>query len=230
MSGSFEVSEDFAAFEAETATAAAEAGAAEKMTMGIKMPMGTTGIASVCGIKTGRSKIKEDPKTKQQTGNEPMVTIEIMVDTPNEFVGTKQLLFFTFSQTAKQTVAQRYQRFYDALQDMGMPKELRGKTLQEVGKFFCGDTIRKFQYEITPQWDKPTVKVFTPVAGLNAQLPDVKDIQTTTQAPTFTVKQTVMAAGNPCEVIAVNDAAKTLRVKFPNGQEMDVPMSNCSAQ
>lgn len=222
MSGSFNVSDDFAAFEAESGHAAAEAAKQERMVMGIPMPIGTVGVCSVADFETGKTKIKEDPHTKQPTGGAPMITVHCIVDTPKEFVGQKVSRVFAFQVTAKSSLQQCWQRFYDALEGMGMPRELRGKPVAEMVKFFQGDTVRKFNYEVARGSDPQYPKNFNILNPVNTSLPDVSDIQGAAggaATPTFAVGDKVTCLGNPCEVIAVTGPDQ-YKIKFPNGQEM----------
>lgn len=222
----FKVSDDFAVFEAETATAAAEAGQAEKMVMGIPMPVGTVGKASILGMDAGKSKIKTDPKTKQQTGGHPMITIHCLIDGPENYIGQKVSLYFTLHASGTQTVQQKYQRLYDTLEDMGMPRELRGKPLQEIGKWAFSET-RTFNYEVVPHWQNPATEREFKARGVGgAKLPTLTDLEgSSASKPTLAINDQVMVAGNPCHVVELlpNDM---VNVKFANGQVMPVPVSN----
>ena len=222
----FKVSDDFAVYEAETANAAAEAGQAEKMVMGIPMPVGTVGKASILGMEAGKSKIKTDPKTKQQTGGHPMITISCLIDSPENYVGQKVSLYFTLHASGTQTVANKYQRLYDTLEDMGMPKELRGKALQEIAKWAFGET-RTFNYEVVPHWQNPaTEREFKARGAGGAKLPTLADLETTKPAQTLTINDQVTVAGNPCTVVEVGLPNDMVNVKFANGQVMPVTVSN----
>lgn len=231
MSGSFQVSDDFIAFEAEHQTAAQEAATMEKKVMGIAMPMNTSGVASICFIEAGKSKAKIDPVTKQPTGNHPMITVTHMVDTPTQYVGQKVKSYFTLNASEGQTVAQKYARFYDHMEACGMPKELRGKPLAEIFKW-AGSEIRRFNYDIIPNYRNPNDKVFNPIAGVNTQLPSTTDIEKTMTGGTFTAGQMVSVAGNDCKVVNPQDPTRPdyMTVEFPGGQVMPVPKSNVVAK
>lgn len=217
MSVKFEVSDDFAMYEQQTTTAAAEAGKQEKMAMGINMPVGTKGMAALIEIKAGKSKVKTDPKTKQQTGGHPMITLTAMVKTPENFIGQKCSLYFTLNQTETQSVQQKYQRLYDALEDMGMPRELRGKPMKEIAAW-AGAEERCFQFEIAQHWQNKDEKEFKP-QGSPGKVPSSTDIESH-MPTTYSVDQQVLVAGSAATVLEVN--GDKCKVKFANGQEMEV--------
>lgn len=222
MSENFKISDDFVAYEAETRNAAEEAGKAEKMVMGINMPVNTIGKASILGFEAGKSKIKTDPKTKQQTGGHPMITLTFHVDEPAQYAGQKVSLYFTLHPTATQSVQQKYQRLYDTLMDCGMPQEMRGKPVAELAKW-CGAETRRFNFEVVPHWSNPADKEFKP-QGVGGPMPSMADLQAAT-APTFSPGEKVKVAGNDAEVISTLPDGN-VTVKFPNGQEMSVAAAN----
>lgn len=223
MSENFVIGEEFAQFEAETQQAAQEAGKAEKMVMGINMPVNTLGKASILGFNAGKSKVKTDPKTKQQTGGHPMITLSFHVNEPAQYAGQKVNLYFTLHASGTQTVAQKYQRFYDCMEDCGMPKDLRGKPLAEIAKW-CGAETRNFNFEVVQHWQNPADKEFKP-QGVGGSMPGLADLEAAANATVFAVGDTVTVAGNPATVTELlpNNMVK---VKFPSGQEMPVPVGN----
>lgn len=223
MSENFTISDDFAQYEAETQTSAQEAGKAEKMVMGINMPVGTIGKASILSMTAGKSKVKTDAATKQQTGGNPMVTITFHVDEPPTHAGKKTSLYFTLNATGTQTVAQKYQRMYDTLEDCGMPKELRGKPLAEIAKW-CAAETRSFNFEVTQHWQNPKDKEFKP-QGVGGSLPSLADLEAAAKVPSFNVGDTVNVAGNTCTVLSL-EPNNMVKIKFANGQEMSVPVAN----
>lgn len=221
MSENFKIDDEFAEFEAEHQDAAKEAGKAEKMVMGINMPVGTIGKACILSMSGGKSKVKVDPKTKQPTGGNPMVTLTDMVETPSQYAGQKVNSYFTFNATQTQTVQQKYQRFYDAMEDRGMPKELRGQPMAAIAKW-CAAEERSFDYEVTPHWSNPQDKEFKP-QGVAKPMPTSKDIEAE-MGVTYKVGQAVKAAGNPAEIVEVLPDGK-YKVRFPSGDMMDIPAS-----
>jgi hypothetical protein len=223
MSENFKISDDFAAYEAETMHAAQEAAKAEKMVMGINIPVNTIGKASILGFDAGKSKIKTDPKTKQQTGGHPMITLSFHVNEPAQYAGQKINLYFTLHATPTQTVQQKYQRLYDCLEDCGMPRELRGKPLAEIAKW-CGTETRSFNYEVVPHWQNPQDKEFKP-QGVGGSMPSLTDLETAAGAPNLVAGETVKVAGNDATILALQPNGM-VEVQFPNGQKMSVPSAN----
>lgn len=165
----------------------------------------------------GKSKVKVDPATKQQEGGHPMITLTLLINTPEQYRGQKVQRWFTLNATAKQTTAQKYQRLYDFLEDCGMPKELRGKPMAEIGKWALGEP-RNFIYEIIPLWSDTKQKDFKPTAP-TGPLPGATDIEAA-MAATFTPGSKVICSGNPCEVVSIT--GDQAQVKFANGQVMPV--------
>lgn len=229
MSENFQISDDFATFEAETHHAAQEAAKAEKMVMGINMPIGTIGKASILSMTAGKSKIKVDPKTKQQTGGNPMVTLTFHVEEPAQYVGQKVSLYFTFNATPTTTIETKYQRFYDTLEDCGMPRELRASTLAEKAKWMAEKT-RTCNFEVVQHWNNtPGEKEFKP-QGVGGPLPSLTDLEQAYTSPeTFSPQEKVKIAGNPAEVISVETGGK-VKVRFTNGQEMIVSSDHVSKE
>jgi len=218
MAENVKISSDYEEYEAETQQAAQEAGKAEKMVMGVPMPVGTIGKASILAFEAGKSKVKVDPKTKQQTGGHPMVTLTFHVNEPVRFAGQKVMLYFTLNATQNQTTQQKYQRFYDTMQDCGMPQEMRGKRMAEIAKWALSEN-RQFEYEVKPAWNNPAEKEFKPI-GVGGPLPSMEDLEKMSQN-TFTPGEAVRVAGNDAKVLEVLPNNK-IKVEFPNGQTMEI--------
>jgi hypothetical protein len=224
MADKFQISDDFAMYEAESAGAVAEAAKAEKRVNGINIPVGTSGKAQLVNIVAGKSKDKVDPNTKQTKPGGPMITLTDMAMTPDNVAGQKVLTYFTLSQTATQTVAQRWANFYDGMEDRGMPKELRGKPLAEIMKWAAEE--RTFMYEVVPHWNnKPGEKEFKAL-GAGGTMPSLSDLEAagnqSVEAP-WAVGDKGTCGGNPITLTAINPNGM-LKIKFDaTGQEMEVP-------
>jgi hypothetical protein len=218
------ISDDFAAFEAETRTAAQEAGKAEKRVMGINVPVGTSGKAVILSIEGTKSKVKTDPKTKQQTGGHPMIVITDMIETPEQHGGTKVKAYITLNETATQSKADKWQRFYDTMDDRGLPQELRGAKMADIIAWVNAEQ-RTFQYEVAVHWSDPYDKEFKPMGKVGA-LPSASDIMGEAAEAQFAAGQKVTAAGNPAEVVAAVPGTDKYKVKFASGDEMEVPVGS----
>lgn len=227
MSETAPLSDDFAAFEAETRTAAQEAGKAEKRVMGINVPIGTTGKAVVLSIEGTKSKVKKDAKTMQQTGGHPMIVITDMIETPENHGGTKVKAYITLNETQTQSKADKWQRFYDAMDDRGLPTELRGAKTVDIIAWVNAEQ-RTFQYEVTQHWSNPAEKEFKAVGKVGA-LPTSTDIMKEAEQNQFAPGQSVTAAGNPAEIVEAIEGTDKYKVKFASGDEMDVPGSSIQA-
>lgn len=219
MSNNFQVSDDFLTFEAEHRNDVEAAGQAEKRVMGINMPLGTAGIASILKMDAGKSKVKVDPKTKQQTGGNPMVTVTFLVQDPSTYRGQKVVLYFPLNATKTQTVQDKYQRFYDTMQDCGMPEALRGKSLKDIFSWAAAEE-RNFNFEVVPHWSGNGDKEFKPLMAVG-ELPTDTDIQEAV-AKSFAEGEAVTVAGNPATVKSVNGT--TVVVQFASGESMDCPI------
>lgn len=225
MSDKFQISDDFAAYEVESTTAVAEAAKAEKRVSGLNIPLGTIGKAFIGNIIAGKSKDKEDPKTKQPIKGGPMITIEMVALEPTQWAGQKALSYFTLSPTAKSTAAQQWGRFYDAMDDMGMPKELRGAKIAEIIKWAASER-RVFNYEIKKRWNDETQRDMIPTGTQDAKMPSITDLEAISNAPVWKVGDEAMVSGNEVVVTELLSNGQ-VKVKFKaTGGEMPVMPNN----
>ena len=132
-------------------------------------------------------------------------------------------MYFTLHASGTQTVAQKYQRLYDCLEDCGMPRDLRGKPLAEIAKW-CAAETRTFNFEVVQHWQNPADKEFKP-QGVGGSLPSITDLQAVANTPTLVVGDAILAAGNPATVIAL-EPNNMVKVKFASGQEMSILTAN----
>lgn len=225
MSDKFQISDDFAAYEVETQSAVAEAAKAEKRVSGLNIPVGTTGKAFIANIVFGKSKDKENPQTKQPIKGGPMITVEMVALEPTQWAGQKSNSYFTLSPTAKSTVAQQWARFYDAMDDMGMPKELRGGKAADIVKW-CAAERRVFNYEVKKRWNDETQRDMVPTGTDNAKMPGIEDLELVGNAPVWKVGDKATVSGNAVEVTKLLENGQVV-VKFDaTGAEMPVMPNN----
>lgn len=223
MSENFKIDDDFEMYEQQNRGAAEEAGKAEKRSMGVNMPLGTEGTAVIIGLVTGKSKVKTDASTKQRTGGNPMITITTAVKTPSDYIGQKNLLFFTMNATDKQTVQDKWQRFYDTMMDLGMPEDLRGKPVSQIVAW-AAEKEREFRFEVKPHWDgKPGNKEFKP-QGAAGSAPLSTDLNS--EMPTFSIGDSVNCSGNPATVKEIMADGQIKISITANGAEMIVPSAS----
>lgn len=225
MSDKFKISDDFAAYEVESTGAVAEAAKAEKRVSGLNIPVGTVGKAFIASIVGGKSKDKEDPKTKQPIKGGPMITVELVALEPAQWAGQKAMSYFTLSPTAKSTVAQQWARFYDTLDDMGLPKEMRGAKLAEIIKWAATER-RVFNYEIKTRWNDPAQRDLIATGTGDAKMPSLTDLEAISNAPAWKVGDVAMVSGNEVTVTQLLDNGQ-VKVKFTaTGAEMPVMPNN----
>ncbi len=219
MSDKFQISDDFSVYEAEAKTAVADAAKAEKRVSGLNIPVGTVGTAFIANIIGGKSKDKEDPKTKQPIKGGPMITVELVALEPTQWAGQKAMSYFTLSPTAKSSSAQQWARFFDAMDDMGMPKSLRGASLAEIIKWAATER-RVFNYEVKKRWNDETQRDLIPTGTGTATLPSVADLEKAANTVQWKVGDLGTIGGNNVSVVALLDNGQ-LKVKFEaTGAEM----------
>jgi hypothetical protein len=118
------ISAKFAKFASKTVKGAFDtARKAESMASGCPLPIGTRGIAVVAEVKCSETKIKGDG-----TGGFPMVMIKLEVESPEEYQGksiTGPGLMYVIKDSEKSTEAEAWGRMLDALEGLGLPREIR---------------------------------------------------------------------------------------------------------
>lgn len=225
MSDKFQISDDFAAYEVEATTAVSEAAKAEKRVSGLNIPVGTVGKAFIGNIIAGKSKDKEDPKTKQPIKGGPMITVEMVALEPVQWAGQKATSYFVLSPSAKETAAQKWARFFDAMDDMGLPKELRGAKIAEIIKWAATER-RVFNYEVKKRWNDETQRDMIPTGTGDAKMPSLTDLEAVANAPVWKVGDKATVSGNSVTVVEILDNGQ-VKVKFDaTGGEMPVMPNN----
>lgn len=142
------ISSGFAKFASKTTRGSFdEARKQESMATGCPLPIGATGVAVVGEIVCKETKVKQDG-----TGGDPLVMINLEVETPEEFRGKKLQgsgLMFTIKDGPNSTQADAWARMLDALEGMGLPREIRMgyEDFSEVLDWFS-DEPRRVQYTV----------------------------------------------------------------------------------
>jgi len=96
---------------------------AESMASGCPLPVGTRGVAIVGEVTCTETKVKPDG-----TGGYPFVSIKLETETPEEYQGksiTGPGLMFVIKDGPNSTEADAWGRMCDALEALGLPRELR---------------------------------------------------------------------------------------------------------
>jgi hypothetical protein len=154
-----------------------------------------------------------------------MITIEMVALEPAQWAGQKALTFVTLSPSTKETTAQKWGRFYDIMDDMGMPKELRGAKSSDIIKW-CAAERRVFNYEIKPRWNDPTAKDMIPTGSGDAKMPSLTDLEAVSNAPVWKVGDEGTVSGNAVTVTELLTNGQ-IKVKFAaTGGEMPVMPNN----
>lgn len=118
------ISDKFAKFAAKTVKGEFDkARKQESMASGCPLPVDTRGVAIIAEIKCSETKLKADG-----TGGDPMVSIKLEVESPEEYRGksiTGPGLITVIKDGPKSTAADAWARMLDTLEGMGLPRDIR---------------------------------------------------------------------------------------------------------
>lgn len=189
------VSAGFAKFASKTVKGAFnEARQQESMATGCPLPVGTIGTAVV-----GEIVCKETKQKPGGSGGNPLVMINLEVETPEEYRGKKLQgsgLMFTIKDGPNSTEADAWGRMLDALEGLGLPREIRTEyeDFSEVLDWFS-DEPRRVQYTVNKD-DYAGNR-----SGKTVQAVEYLDPSSTSSAETPQVEAPVDPSADYCEYL-----------------------------
>lgn len=118
------VSNDFMKFQSKNASALSDAKKAENTMQTCSMPIGWSGKVICVDAVADKGKDSKDDKGNTREGN-PYVRLEFQVINDEEYAGQKGSLAWSFYDTEKATSFDRYTWMLNAMENMGLPGEVR---------------------------------------------------------------------------------------------------------
>lgn len=143
MASKAKVTSGFSKFMTKNASAVEEARKAENTMQTCKMPLGWSGFAICVDAVADQGKDRKDDKGETQEGN-PYVRLEFQVVNDEEYAGQKFSNAWSFYDSEKATAMDRFEWCMNALENMGLPEELRrgDADMAEILNFFIdNDTV-----------------------------------------------------------------------------------------
>jgi len=245
----FQVSDEFKNVLNSHQGAIQEARLLEKFMGGLNLPEGTSGTATLVKMKGGQNGPVKDNETGQMISGSHFIEFKSLVNSPEQYKGEIASRRFNLNQTENSSIAQRWGRAYDYMEDMGLPRNIRetGDIQQMVAWF--NQQERSFDYEVEGyDFNGKRSKNFEArgVAGGGGMPQPTQTMQQSMQQPlvapgmqpqqplgtqpqqpttsAFQVGQRVYANGNPSVVQRIEGNLATVRLEA-NGQEMPVAIN-----